>query len=194
MVLSDDCIYGSAATPGKTGKRVPLMTDWQAIVERHGSAVWQTAYRLLDDPTDAADCFQETFVSALAVLRRGPVQNWPALLKRLATTRALDRLRRRSRHTKRHHDIADWASIAGKNPGPVEQAENSELAANLREALAQLPLRQAEIFCLRHIEGLSYDEIGQQIGLDSNTVGVQLHRARRRLRELLSSVVDANER
>ncbi len=63
--------------------------DWQMIVKKHGPAVWQTAYRLLGNNTDAADCFQETFVSALEVSRRQRVRNFSALLVRLATTRAI---------------------------------------------------------------------------------------------------------
>jgi len=66
--------------------------DWQAIVRQHGQVVWQTAFRLLDSEADAADCFQETFISALAVSQRQRIKNWRALLRHLATARALDRL------------------------------------------------------------------------------------------------------
>jgi len=65
--------------------------DWQMIVKKHGPAVWQTAYRLLGNHTDAADCFQETFVSALKVSRKQRVRNFSALLVRLATMRAIDK-------------------------------------------------------------------------------------------------------
>ena len=67
------------------------MTDWQSIVQEYRNLVWQTAYRVLGNETDAADCFQEAFISALEVDRRERVRNWAALLRRLATTRALDR-------------------------------------------------------------------------------------------------------
>jgi RNA polymerase sigma-70 factor (ECF subfamily) len=71
--------------------------DWQIIIEKHGPAVWQTAYRLLGNYEDASDCFQETFICALKVSNRQRVKNFPALLVRLATTRAIDQLRRRIR-------------------------------------------------------------------------------------------------
>ena len=63
--------------------------DWQMIVKKHGPAVWQTAYRLLGNHADAADCFQETFVSALKVSRKQRVRNFPALLVRPVTTQAI---------------------------------------------------------------------------------------------------------
>ena len=69
--------------------------DWQGIVKKHGPLIWQTAYRLLGNHADAADCFQETFVSALQFSRRQRVRNFSALLAWLATARAIDRLRQR---------------------------------------------------------------------------------------------------
>jgi len=62
--------------------------DWQVIIEEHGPAVWQGAYRLLGNRADAADCFQETLVSALEFCRHKRVRNFSALSTRLATARA----------------------------------------------------------------------------------------------------------
>ncbi len=87
------------------------VVDWQVIIEKHGPAVWQTSYRLLGNHSDAADCFQETFVSALEFCRRQRVRNFPALLARLATARAIDQLRRRFRRSRSETDPADWAAL-----------------------------------------------------------------------------------
>ena len=73
------------------------MPDWQEILRGDGPAVWQTAYRLLKHRADADECFQEAFLAALEVSRRGEVRNWRALSQRLVTARAVDRLRERSR-------------------------------------------------------------------------------------------------
>ena len=169
------------------------MTDWQSIVDRHSGLVWRTAYRLLGSHADAADCMQEAFLAALEVSRRQRVRNWPGLLSRLATCRALDRLRRRIRLADRHTDLTDWAAVASPNPGPVQEAEAAELSARLRKALAELSPRHAEAFCLRFVSELSYRDIARQLGVDGSAVGVLLHRARRRLRELLSPAGAANE-
>ncbi|HUS47981.1 MAG TPA: sigma-70 family RNA polymerase sigma factor [Phycisphaerae bacterium] len=165
------------------------MTDWPAIVGRHESAVWQTAYRLLGNRADASDCFQETFLSALELSRRQKVRNWSALLMRVCTCRAMDQLRRRCRRADRHEDVADWAAVASPNPGPSEWALAAELSQRLRLALAALPGRQAEVFCMRCLNDLSYRAIARLLGIKTSAVGVLLHRARSRLRELLSPAV-----
>ena len=104
------------------------MTDWQRIVGRHSGLVWRTAHRLLNSLEEAADCFQETFLAALELSRREDVRNWPGLLTRLCTCRAMDRLRSRLRDTSRLDDLRDWTTVASPNPGPVQEAEASELA------------------------------------------------------------------
>ena len=71
------------------------MLNWDNIVALNGPLVWRTAYRLVGCEADAADCYQEAFAAALSISRRESVRNWPALLQKLATVHALDRLRRR---------------------------------------------------------------------------------------------------
>lgn len=78
------------------------MTDWEAVVSQHVGIVRHTVYRLVGNHADAWDCIQETFLEAVKVERREPVRNWPALLRRLATARALDLLRVRYRQRDRH--------------------------------------------------------------------------------------------
>lgn len=167
------------------------MVDWDGIVRREGPAVWRTLYRLLGNRADADDCFQETFLAALAVWKREAVQHPRALLNRLATARALDRLRRRYRHNAREAGGggADLDELRSGGAMPPQLAEASELSERLREAIATLPEKQAQAFCLFYLEGWDYQEIaGQQSGT-VNAVGVLLHRARQRLRELLGDVV-----
>ncbi len=163
------------------------MPDWPEIVRQHSPAVWKTAYRLLGNHADAADCLQETFASALNVSRRQPVRHWPGLLQRIATHRALDRLRQRLRRTDREHDLDDWSEVASANPGPEQAAVNAELVARLRRALTELPDQQAEVFSLKYLSDMSYQQIAAELEIEGNAVGVLLHRARTRLRELLVS-------
>jgi RNA polymerase sigma-70 factor (ECF subfamily) len=161
------------------------VVDWPAIVEVYGPMVWRTVYRLVSNRQDAEDCYQETFVAAWAAARREPIRAWPGLLRRLATARALDRLRQRMRRGKGPAGGAELEAIAGANGGPVQEVEARELAQRLRMALSQLAGGQAEVFCLRFLEGMSYEEIGRVLGREAGHVGVLLHRARERLKELL---------
>ena len=162
------------------------MTDWSELAERHGPAVWKAAYRLVGCEADAADCFQEAFLAAVRVERAAPVRNWEALLRHLAVARGLDMLRRRRRERARRGDWADCEQAPAPTAGPPEEAQRAELASRLRVALAGLPARQAEVFCLRCMEELTYEEIASRLGLRVNAVGVLLNHARRRLREALS--------
>lgn len=161
------------------------MVDWPGIAREHAPLVWRTVYRLLASEADAADCFQETFVSAMQVASRQAVSNWPGLLQKLATSRALDCLRRRIRDRVRLTTPSNWDGFVSGDPRPSQQAETAELAEQLRQLLSQLPPQQAEVYCLRHLNELSYEQIGLELGLSVDAVGVTLHRARGRLRELV---------
>jgi RNA polymerase sigma-70 factor (ECF subfamily) len=167
--------------------KVHDMTDWSQIVQQHGPIVWRTAHRLLNNDADACDCFQRTFISALELERTEVIRNWPALLKRLATARALERLRQRRRESSRLTALAERSLIDRKRVGPVQAAEASELAEHLREALAELDDRQAQVFCLACLDGLRYQEIADLLGVTVNHVGVLLNRARATLCERLQA-------
>jgi RNA polymerase sigma-70 factor (ECF subfamily) len=160
------------------------MTDWSQIVQEHGPVVWRTAYRLLGNEADAADCFQRTFVSALELSRKEAVHNWPALLRRLATARALERLRQRHRDGGRLTGVPR-ACADRRTPGPAQAAAAAELEEDLRKALTGLDALQAEVFCLTCLEGFPYREVADHLGVTVNHVGVLLHRAKAFLRERL---------
>jgi RNA polymerase sigma-70 factor (ECF subfamily) len=159
------------------------MDNWQKLYDEHAPAVWRTAWRLLRDEHEAADCVQDAFCQAVRYARDHEIRNWRGLLIRLATRRSLDclrgRIRRRRRETLLEPDyIAD-------GPAASFRSDREQLAAWLAEALAQLPGAQSEAFCLRFIEDLNYEQIAEQMKTSVSNVGVLLHRARARLRQLL---------
>ena len=164
------------------------MTDWKTIVEQYGGLVWATACRLVGNGADASDCFQETFLEAVKISRKEPVRDWSALLRHLATARALDLLRVRCRQRDRTAAMADPEAVVSREPDPGQEAEAAELAERLRAVLGQLPPDQAAVFCLSCLDKLSYREVGERLGITTNAVGVLLHRARQRLRDLLEPV------
>ena len=160
--------------------------DWQIIIKEHGHVVWNTAYRLLGNSADTADCFQETFICALKVCQRQKVRNFPALLTRLATTRAIDQLRRRFRR-EQNNLILDEGTVSSDSD-PAKCAQQQELAVRLQKALAQLPLQEAQVFCLRYLNDMSYRRIAKELNIKTGAVGVSLHRAREKLRKSFSSL------
>ena len=167
------------------------MPDWQEILSRDGPVVWGTAYRLLGNRADADECCQEAFLAALQVSRRAPVQCWRALLQRLVTVRAVDRLRARRQAVP--NQVADWDSVRSREPLPSRVVEDAELAEQLRLALSHIPPRQARVFCL-HLEGWTYEEISSDLELSIHAVGMLLHRARKHLRKLLATYLGVRSR
>ena len=161
------------------------------MVAREGPAVWRAVRRVVGNDADAEDVFQETFVAAVELSRREPVRQVRGLLLRLAHARAIDRLRRRYRRAGREDSAeaeTNFESVANPAPPPHEVAAASELSARLREALAGLPPRQAEVFCLFCLEGWTYQEISERLEISIDVVGVTIHRARAKLKTLLAGV------
>ena len=170
------------------------MTVWEEIVRDYSPAIWKTVYHLVGNRDDAADCVQETFLSALRLGNSKPVVHWGAFLQRIATARALDCLRKRyqlSAH--REPGTVDWASLPDFRPDPQRLAQGSELVQKLLEALVELPKQQAEAFCLRYLAELEYREIAESLEINPNSVGALLHRARASLRQMLSHFVVPEE-
>jgi RNA polymerase sigma-70 factor (ECF subfamily) len=168
------------------------MTDWSQLVAQHGPLVWRTAYRLVSNSTDASDCFQRAFLAALELERTQAIRNWPALLRRLVTARALDCLRQRRRLSERSRELTEEAALDRKGVGPAQAAQARELAGHLSEALAELDSQQAQVFCLACLEGQSYQEIADGLGITVNHVGVLLHRARANLQQRLEAHAPAS--
>ena len=163
------------------------MTDWSELLEKHGRIVWKTVRRLLNNEADAMDCFQESFLAALELSRKQPVGNWPGLLKRVATVRALNQLQKNRRRCISPLQEPDSAEIACRSRSPSELASEQELFDQLRDGLAGLPLGQAEACCLRFLEGLSYEEIADHLDVSVNHVGVLLNRGKAALKKRLAT-------
>ena len=163
------------------------VVDWQIIIKTHGPAVWQAAYKLLGNHADASDCFQETFVNALKVCKRQKVKNFPALLVKLATSRAID-------HLKTNNSLDDYEiSSPNKTSDPSNFVLQKELAEKLREAIAQLPEQEAQVFCLRHLNDMSYRQIAKELDIKTNNVGVLIHRAKEKLQKSLTISPDKRQ-
>ena len=171
------------------------MIDWRDILEAHGPAVWRTVYRLLAHQADAWDCYQETFLSAYQAAGRRPVDHWPSFLTSLATRRAIDRLRQRARTRSRFSPLDAIPEPSVADVSPVEHAQGDECLDRVRSLLSELPRKQAEVFWLSGVEGISHRDIGEQLGISDGEVRVLLHRARAWLRARLGpSLNDARSR
>jgi RNA polymerase sigma-70 factor (ECF subfamily) len=144
--------------------------------------VFRTAYRITGNAGDAEDALQTVF---LRLLRRGqkasPLENPESYLRRAAVNAALDVIR--SRQADQTVPLPDDAS--GMMPHAPRQADVSGLRQALARAMAQLKPRQAEIFVLRFLEGLSNQEIAKSLRISQILVAVIVHRTRQQLRKEL---------
>jgi RNA polymerase sigma-70 factor (ECF subfamily) len=102
------------------------------------------------------------------------------LLRRLAVYRALDRLRQ-----KQSRISVDELELESHAPGPAEAAIARELEGRLREAVAKLPAREAEVFWLRYFEDLSNRDIAELLAISPGAVGAALCKARTKLQALI---------
>ena len=143
---------------------------------------------MLCNRADAEEAFQETFIAAVELSRREKLATPRAILQHLATARSIDKLRSRQRRRNRHENVDDERLNEESAPGvtPTQHAEAGELSVALREALTELPEKQAECFTLHAIEGWAYQEIADQLGISIDHVGVLIHRARGKLKKSLS--------
>jgi RNA polymerase sigma-70 factor (ECF subfamily) len=157
------------------------MIDWGAILAQHGPTVWRTVYRLLDHHDDALDGYQETFLAAFRFAHAHRVEDWSSFLVSLATRRAMDRLRQRYRSGRRSLPLDAVPEPASEVDGPIQQARASELMQRVREEMTELPQKQAEVFWLSCLEGLSHQQIADLLEVPPGEVRVLLHRARARL-------------
>ncbi len=164
------------------------MHDWQEVRRLHGATVFRAAFRILKHHDQALDCYQEVFLEAFEQCGARQVDNWAALLRWLAVRRALDRLRSERRRTNRLKADEDQSLLSGNVADPSAEIEFRELVEQVRRMTARLPDRQGEAFWLHCVEQLTYAEIAEQFGTDTNVVGILVHRARARLRKLLTDL------
>lgn len=156
------------------------MPSWNDVVREHGPSAYRTAWRILGHAHDTEDVLQDAFLEAHRSFCSGSVRNWRAFLNQLVTYRSLDRLRRR----KQSIELDDLLTCDGR-AGPYDEAVAREAEARIRACVAELPERQAAVFCLFHFEALSHDDIAETLNITTNAVAVALYKSREVLRGLV---------
>ena len=143
-----------------------------------------TAWRILGHVADTEDVVQEVFLQVYRMQATQPVRHWAGLLRQLAACRALDRLRKR-----RPVVSLNGMHLPHSRNGPEETVIGRELAERLRQAVARLPEREAEVFCLRYFEEFSYQQIAESLDINPGAVATALHKARVKLEVMLGEFV-----
>ena len=175
MQLSDDelvarCLAGSDGA-------------FRDLVERYQTRIYSLALRMTGNHADAEDLAQEAFIraySALASYRRIGAGGFGAWLYRIAVNLCLNALRSRKR-------------AVAVDPNDLDElqapADGIERASAVQEAVQSLDEDYRAVVALRFTEGLSYREIAGVLDVPVSTIETRLHRAKKRLRELLKEWV-----
>lgn len=143
------------------------------LYERNYDAVFRAALRVTGNPADAEDVLQTVFVRVLAQgTDVSNVASPGAYFRRAAVNAALDILRRREVRAESVYD-PDAQHPAVQPPFLLKE--------RLRRALAILDRDDASLFLLRHVEGLSIEDLAGLFEIQKNNVNVRLHRIRQRL-------------
>ncbi len=168
--------------------------SWEEIVEEHSARVFRLAYRLTGSTHDAEDLTQEVFVRvfrSLSSYTPGTFEGW---LHRITTNLFLDQARRKAKI--RFDGFTDGAEtrIPSRTVTPDLAVLDGIFDDDVEAALAALPpdFRAAVVLC--DIEGLSYDEIADVLGVKLGTVRSRIHRGRGMLREALAHRAPASGR
>ena len=162
------------------------LAAFEEIYRTHAGRLFSVACRLLGNPTDAEDLVQEIFMAAHRKLDtfRGEAAlgTW---LYRLATNLCLDHLRSRSGRSSQLTDsIDDEQGLFDSSTSGL--AEQTVSKMDLERALAKLPDGCRAAFVLHDIEGLEHREVADVLGIAEGTSKSQVHKARMKLRALLT--------
>jgi RNA polymerase sigma factor (sigma-70 family) len=167
-----------------TLEEVPL--DWESIVAENSARVYRLAYRLTGNRQDAEDLTQDVFIRVFRSLDTYEPGNFRGWIHRITTNLFLDRVRRKSRL--RMDGFGDGAEerLPSHEVLPEYAVHDANFDPDIEAALASLSdeFRVAVVLC--DIEGLSYEEISDVLGIKLGTVRSRIHRGRTQLRETLA--------
>jgi RNA polymerase sigma-70 factor (ECF subfamily) len=158
------------------------------LVRRHQDRVYGMALRATGKPEDAEDLAQEVFLSVFRGLEsfKGDAK-FTTWLYRIAWNRCADWLRRNRKPGRRTTQLEEADDLADGRSDPAAEVLGEDDRLRMRRALDGLDDRYRSVVELSCIQGLSYAEVGTALGLPVKTVETRLYRARKLLRERLSS-------
>jgi len=168
---------------------------YRELVEKYQSRIYAMVCGMVRDREEAQDLTQDAFVKAFQNLDRFRLESsFYTWLYRIASNVSIDWIRKRKR---RNHDEFDEGIAARESGGeinplhqqqsPGKELERNRLKDRIFDAMETLTPEHRQIILLRELEGYSYKEISDVMGIPEGTVMSRLFYARRKLQGLLKS-------
>jgi len=182
MSVEESPLSGTAAFDAGEG----AMPTWSELVQEHADSVYRLAYRLSGNQHDAEDLTQETFMRVFRSLKHYQPGTFEGWLHRITTNLFLDMVRRRAK-IRMEALPEDYERVPGTDMTPEEAYNVANLDPVLQRALDGLApdFRVAVVLC--DVAGMTYEEIGETLGVKMGTVRSRIHRGRAQLRESLEA-------
>ena len=164
------------------------------LIDRYKSPLYGLIRRYVGNSDDAYDVLQETFVSVwLSFNGYDPRQSFGPWIRTIALNKCRDVSRRRTVRRRILQlfalEPAEEATAPEHWDGPEEGQSDQRRIQKLDQAIEQLPRHYKEPLILTAFHGLTQRQAAEQLGVTTKAVEVRLHRARKRLHEILQ--VDA---
>ncbi len=166
---------------------------FRPIVERYQNRIFAMVVGMVRDEAEARDLVQNAFIKAYQNLDTFRLDSsFYTWLYRIAMNLAIDSCRKRRRRKTGSFDEAVAARDEDgemlelhHTDGPAEALQRKELRARIFGAMEELTEEQREVLLLREVEGLSYAEISESMGIPEGTVMSRLFYARKKMQALL---------
>ena len=153
------------------------------LVLKYQRPLYFLVLKMLGRPADAEDVLQDAFIRAYRSLEQydsdRPFQPWLYLIAIKMARTQLDKRKRRQTVP-----LEEIVNTAADNPDPL-QPDTEKIGTIALKAAQALPEDQRAVLLLRIQEHLSYDQIAEVLNIPRGSVMSRLHRARKKLRELL---------
>jgi RNA polymerase sigma-70 factor (ECF subfamily) len=165
------------------------------LVERYATVIVNLAYRMVGDRTEAEDLAQETFVAAFKALPRFRAESkFSTWLYRIAANKCKDWLRaKRPGQGVQDVDVGEVLDdgVAAEERTPERLLSQQQVAEQLDRAIQRLPPLYREAFVLKHVEGLSYEEMQEIVGVNADTLKMRVYKGRLQLSRELAELKEA---